>query len=244
MASDIVLIYLSPESLWQRWGESFFLDQLPRECRGELARGQGKTRGRERLLSRALAGASIAHVRGKASNTIHLHRSPHGRPQWADGASLEFNVSHSRDLMVCALADLPHLGIDVEHKKRRVNLDVARRFFSARETAWLEALPPWDQAGAFLRLWTLKEAYVKAVGEGMARVPLDQFDFDLAKQRFQAHGRACRPGHWQFYTGTFGRDHWLSLAFNTQEPLPSVEVLKWEGDGFTPKERWTYDSIG
>ena len=75
------------------------------------------------------------------------------------------------------------VGVDVEHEGRIVAaLDLARRFFTPREAAELSSLPPEQQRTAFLRLWTLKEAFLKALGVGLAK-SLDGFSFS-------AHGRA------------------------------------------------------
>lgn len=75
------------------------------------------------------------------------------------------------------------MGIDVEEKGRRMNSNIpkfARRHFSLPEIAWLEGIPdPERQRQKFVQLWTLKEAYVKALGRGISGAPLKDFTIHL-----------------------------------------------------------------
>jgi 4'-phosphopantetheinyl transferase len=93
--------------------------------------------------------------------------------------SLAFNVSHSGDIALFAFARSRQVGVDVE--LIRSNFDtsaIARRFFSAAEQSQIAALDPEQRHEAFFRCWTRKEAYIKAIGEGLS-LPLDQFDVSL-----------------------------------------------------------------
>lgn len=90
-----------------------------------------------------------------------------------------FNVSHTAGLAVYAVALDQELGIDLEQV--RSNLDyqaIAGRFFSPLENTMLQSLSAQEQCPAFFRAWTRKEAYVKAVGRGLA-LHLDQFSVSL-----------------------------------------------------------------
>ena len=118
-----------------------------------------------------------------------------GKPYLPDLPDVHFSLSHSGTRVLCALSDA-ELGCDVEGP-RRFDPALARRFFHPDETAWLFSLPPREQDAAFLRLWTLKESYLKAVGLGLS-LPLDAFrilpeggDFALTLQE-DAHPWALR----------------------------------------------------
>lgn len=88
---------------------------------------------------------------------------------------LRFNVSHSHEWILIALALDREVGVDVEHGHPRVQLlDLARRFFSPWEVAALEALPPACHDAAFYRIWACKESFVKAIGRGLS-AGLDRF---------------------------------------------------------------------
>ena len=95
-----------------------------------------------------------------------------GKPYLPGLPDMHFSLSHSGTWVLCALSDA-ELGCDVEGP-RRFDPALARRFFHPDETAWLLSLPPREQDAAFLRLWTLKESYLKAVGLGLS-LPLDAF---------------------------------------------------------------------
>jgi 4'-phosphopantetheinyl transferase len=92
---------------------------------------------------------------------------------------LRFNLTHSHNLALCAVACRRELGIDLEHHRPELAGEtIAERFFSAREVATLRALPPSLQQVAFFACWTRKEAYMKAVGGGLT-IPLDQVEVTL-----------------------------------------------------------------
>ena len=110
-----------------------------------------------RSLLSEYAGAGVAieyDTRGKA----HVR-----------GDALHFNVSHSGGALALAVSRSQPLGIDLEHRRRpRRAVELARRFFARHEAAVLENLPETERQDAFLRLWTHKEALVKAEGSGIA----------------------------------------------------------------------------
>ncbi|MBD1894539.1 4'-phosphopantetheinyl transferase superfamily protein [Coleofasciculus sp. FACHB-129] len=95
-------------------------------------------------------------------------------------SNLQFNLSHSQDICLYAVTRDRQIGVDVEYIRSVAEVEtIAKRFFSARENAVLCALPAHQKQQAFLNAWTRKEAYLKAIGEGLAR-PLDQIEVTLA----------------------------------------------------------------
>lgn len=94
-----------------------------------------------------------------------------GKPELAGALAgkLHFSVSHSGGLALIAVTRLCPIGVDVEHvRPRRYDIEVARRFFTTRESTVLESLPEADRPAAFFNLWTRKEAWLKATGVGIA----------------------------------------------------------------------------
>jgi 4'-phosphopantetheinyl transferase len=106
----------------------------------------------------------------------------HGRPEIAPGLvdqPLRFNLSHTRGLVACAVALERDVGVDVEHlEPPNLDLGLAASHFAPAEAQALATRPAAAQRARFFALWTLKEAYIKARGLGLA-MPLDQFAFDL-----------------------------------------------------------------
>ena len=87
------------------------------------------------------------------------------------GGGPRFNLAHSGDLALLAVAADREVGIDVECLGLRRDTDAVMRSFAPEEEAALVALPPEERRLAVLRVWTRKEAYLKATGRGLAEGP-------------------------------------------------------------------------
>ena len=104
--------------------------------------------------------------------------TPYGKPE-ITGSRIRFNVSHSEDRAIIALTLDDAVGVDVERLRPVQDcLGLAERFFSGPERARLESLPEELRNEAFLNCWTRKEAFIKAIGEGLSH-PLDTFEVTL-----------------------------------------------------------------
>ncbi len=92
---------------------------------------------------------------------------------------LRFNISHTKNLIICAVTLEDDIGCDVENTGRNNNvLAIAERYFSSTEINELFALPEAQQRNRFFDYWTLKESYIKAWGLGLA-IPLADFSFSI-----------------------------------------------------------------
>jgi len=92
---------------------------------------------------------------------------------------LHFNLSHSKDQVIFAVSRKTPLGIDIERIKEDVDyLQVAQHFFSPSEVAGLNVKEGIELRRSFYRCWTTKEAFIKAIGEGLS-FPLNQFDVSI-----------------------------------------------------------------
>ena len=163
--SDASLAYyrsmLSPEEL-QR-AERFRFEHL--------RHSYTRSRGSLRLL--------LAHYLGLPPNEIQLICRPKGKPILRDSSQIDFNASHSGQMALYAFTVGCELGIDVEQIRRLDDAEsIAARFFSTAEASELLSLTPEQRGPAFFRCWTRKEAYVKAVGDGLA-IPLNRFQVTL-----------------------------------------------------------------
>lgn len=114
--------------------------------------------------------------------SVEFSYGQHGKPSLSGGNSLSglcFNLSHSANLVVYAIARERNLGIDVEHvRPESAGDDIAERYFSAREVSDLRLLPPEARVEGFFNCWTRKEAYLKATGMGL-QIALDSFAVSL-----------------------------------------------------------------
>ncbi len=143
----------------------------------------------------------------------------YGRPEIANtlkSAPVNFNISHTQGLIVIAVSRSGTPGVDVEDRSRsRRTLEVANRYFSGAEVAALDALPVAEQGARFFDLWTLKEAYIKACGMGLA-IPLHHFTFSFPQADRIAisfsEQRQDDAQRWHFWQLDVGADYALSLA--------------------------------
>jgi len=145
----------------------------------------------------------------------------HGKPVLA-GERPRFNVSHSHDVALIAVAADRELGIDVEHIRADfATEEIARRFFSRLEVAAFNALHKDKQVAAFFRCWTRKEAYIKAIGRGLSE-PLDAFDVTLAPGEAAALLRAEGQdvSRWSMFDIDVGEDY--AGALLVEAPVSSI----------------------
>lgn len=120
----------------------------------------------------------------------------------AGAVPLGFNLSHTPGATVVGVAKKGRIGVDMEQADRPARAgELVKRFFSPEEKSLLEKLPPGRLRTLFPRYWTLKEAYVKALGRGLSH-PLDSFSFFLSEEephRIVFSGEAgTSPGTWRF----------------------------------------------
>lgn len=140
--------------------------------------------------------------------------TPRGKP-YLPGSRWRFNLSHCRELVAVAIAEAREVGVDVEAiDARHATDDVARRVYGPRELAELEAAP--DRVTRFFERWTLKEAWVKATGEG---IDDDLPAFELRIEPGRAFIERGDAGPWEF--------HWWTPRPNVKLAL-CVESLSGE----------------
>lgn len=138
-------------------------------------------------------------------NEVRFRYNSFGKPALADDckADLRFNLSHSHGLALLAVAREREVGIDLEYQRPEIATeDIAERFFSATEVKSLARLPKEMQAEAFFKCWTRKEAYIKAIGEGLS-FPLDQFSVSLHPSELpelrEVVGNRQEMSRWSFW---------------------------------------------
>jgi 4'-phosphopantetheinyl transferase len=146
---------------------------------------------------------------------VNFSYQERGKPFLAD-TTLQFNVSHSHDLAVFAFTLFSAVGVDVEKTEMKFNDSVAKRYFHALEYSQLHSLPEAEQAREFFRIWSRKEALIKAIGEGVY--------FSLSS--FSALGDAVslnvngEKSIW--YVQDFESQSGYQSAFATQTPTPEI----------------------
>lgn len=139
------------------------------------------------------------------------------------------NVSHTRGMVAVLLSDIEPAGVDVERVTRRVSpREVAHRYFSASEREALLALDDEGARGRFFDLWTLKEAFIKAKGMGLA-IPLGDFSFELAREAVEVRFAPAldeRSERWWFHRFDPTSEHRVALAARSDGAPVSLSVRR------------------
>jgi 4'-phosphopantetheinyl transferase len=183
------------------------------------------------ILGRVLARTMLSRHSDVAPGDWPIAVDDRGRPYIAEpqsgGTDLRFNLSHTKGLVACAVTVGREIGIDVEWVHRPLTHDLPERFFSPDEVMDLRALPDADQHRAFFDYWTLKEAYIKARGLGLA-VPLRHFTFHLHASRPPRVAFAPEldddPESWQFAQYWPTSDHRMAVGVRRRGPDVLIDV--------------------
>jgi 4'-phosphopantetheinyl transferase len=136
----------------------------------------------EFVFSRGFLRRLLAGYLAASPQELVFQYTEFGRPVLDDAGGVEFNVSHSGGVVLLAFALRRRIGIDVERIRRDFStVEIAEHFFSEEERTALRGLSEGQRHEAFFRCWTRKEAFIKALGEGLSH-PLHQFDVALAAE--------------------------------------------------------------
>lgn len=177
---DIWCTYISDigeDTLWPRYEALLSEDERARRNRFRFAKDR-----RRYLVTRALVRTVLSRYAMVRPEEWVFSAGPRGRPRVfspSPAPPLEFNISHSADLVMLGVTSGRTLGIDAESLElREADIEGLDRYFAPEESAALLRLPPVCRRRRFFELWTLKESYIKARGMGLA-IALDAFRFEL-----------------------------------------------------------------
>jgi 4'-phosphopantetheinyl transferase len=132
------------------------------------------------VIARSTLRKILARYLQTAPQSLEFEYTEHGKPKLTRPlTNVRFNASRSREKALIACTMGREVGVDIEWIHRDLEIDdLARRFFTAAENEKLQTFSAEHRHEAFLRCWTCKEAFVKAVGKGLS-VSLNTFDVSL-----------------------------------------------------------------
>jgi len=163
------------------------LDQPPEEFRAVLSTDERERASRFRVergadrytVARGALRIIVGRYTGTPPEALVFQYNGFGKPELAD-SNVCFNLSHSHDIALVAVARGRAVGVDVERIREQVMSErIAERFFAPAEARAIAALSHHQQARAFFICWTRKEAWIKARGEGLS-IPLNSFEVTVA----------------------------------------------------------------
>ncbi|WP_353947353.1 4'-phosphopantetheinyl transferase superfamily protein (plasmid) [Streptomyces sp. HUAS MG91] len=209
------------------WGEWLYAALLDPELRGLLGRDWPRYRqtpaAADRFtfaVSRMVIKYTAAAVLEAAPADLDIAYQPGGRPVLRGfGEELHLSLAHTEELVVVAVSGSGPVGVDTESVDREASYALLRaQVCTPEEAKELDALPEDERRLRFLRLWTLKEAYTKALGHGMRRrFNAVGFTWDAEGRAVLAEPSAAAPG-WSFATHLVG-DRYLVSEAHRDGPL-------------------------
>jgi len=158
----------------------------------------------------------LANISHRSTADLQFIINPWGKP-YLEAGNVVFNLSHSRDLALCAVASAGEIGVDIESfrpAEPSERLALARRFFHSEEYYSLSMVTEAAQNAAFIRYWTRKEAYIKAKGLGLS-LPLHQFHINFTGAPALISSEYCPAdvGKYRLWEISVPLGYWASLAY-------------------------------
>ncbi|WP_175396940.1 4'-phosphopantetheinyl transferase family protein [Paenibacillus xylanilyticus] len=210
----IQILRIPAEISKQYWDT--FLSLVSDERRQQASRFIHQADGYRSVLGEVLARVTLGKLTGRRPDELSFTRNAYGKPSLTSYPDLPFNLSHSGDWVAMISGGSNSLGVDVE-KIAPIDMKIAERFFSPRESRHLAAEPAEQQMETFYRLWTLKESYIKAVGMGLS-MPLDSFSMVRSSEGIWHCPEATA---YRFLSQRLDEGHMLAAACSTEMELPT-----------------------
>ena len=158
-----------------------------------------------------------------------IGRQNKGKPYSIDDPALHFNISNSGHICVYAFTHQNEVGIDVEHLRPLPDLDeLIEKNFSVAEIDYINKKSD-ERSSRFFRLWTIKESYLKAIGEGMRLTP-DSLEFSVERDAIKLLS----------VRGIFEIDDWIFEEFSPEDEY--VGTITYRGNKTKISEVKSFDS--
>lgn len=207
---------LSDETLYQQAYSAVSEERKHKTDRLRFSRDRCLSLGAELLLITALS------EHGIHTPSLSFEYGKWGKPHLPAYPDIHFNISHSGTYVICAISPCP-VGCDIEKHKNDIP-DIAQRFFSAEEYAYILRQPSADaQKKEFYRLWTLKESFMKATGMGL-KLGLNQFRITIHENEIAVQEKIDTK-HWYFQEYTIDEQYSCSACSLTPHFEKEVKIL-------------------
>ena len=185
------------------------------------------------IAGRGILRQLLSLYSGIEPGQLQLEYTRNGKPflpGMEDESGIRFNLSHSGGMAVYAFTRGREVGIDIEHQRPIDDIDrIAERNFSAKEYTTFGTLPEGERLEAFYLCWTRKEAFIKAIGEGIS-FPLQQFDVTLIPgepaQLLSVNGSSEKARCWSMHNLTIAEGYAAALVIDGSNCI--LTQHKWE----------------
>jgi 4'-phosphopantetheinyl transferase len=223
LGSDEVQVWLANQDQRATQIKAFFQTLSPDEQ--QRAQRFHFKRDRERFIAaRGILRRCLGAFLEMTADRVRFRYTEYGKPSLSaefSSTGLKFNISHSGSSVLLGFSIGRELGVDIEEiRPDFATAEIAKRYFSALEVQTLKSLPTSVQAEAFFNCWTRKEAYIKAMGEGLS-CALDKFDVTLVPgepaRLLETRGHGLRASGWAMRSLDVGRAYKAALVVEGHE---------------------------
>jgi len=192
------------------------------------------------VLTRAALRLLLGRCLGTDPRSLRFDYGPNGKAALAPPSRVRFNVAHSGDMAAIAVTEDCEIGIDLEQIRPLAELEqISHRFFCEEEAAEISSLPPGDRERAFFTGWTRKEAYVKALGVGLAK-PLNSFRVvekdDSPRTFWVFDGQSESRDSWTVHDLNFASDYAAAVAYGDRQRTLSLIAVGDIAHWFDPRQ--------
>lgn len=182
------------------------------------------------IAARATLRKILSHYLSIDPNAISFTENKYGKPGLKDEinkSSIFFNISHSHNMALFAISNEENIGIDIEAVNRKIDFDeISKRFFSDRENEHIQALPISQKSIDFYKIWTAKEAFIKAIGQGLS-FPLKEFEISLNNNTISLasiYGDPNKASTWNLFKYDVPDEYESSIAIQAERP----DITSWK----------------
>jgi 4'-phosphopantetheinyl transferase len=207
--------------------ESFYSDSLPDDEKEKADNIRSRENRKAYIISRGILRNVLSeYLKLKPGDIVFVYNE-HGKPSIADGLNplnVRFNLSHSNDLILYAVAKNKEVGIDVEYMRDVGRAErIIERFFSPEQKDFYNSQSESMKKTAFFRLWTRREAYGKAMGRGFS-VPAADCGMPLMRDHGKPASVPVVSGKWSIYD-LENEDDYVS-AVTVEGQIRRIEYFK------------------
>ena len=218
---------VQPASEFNRFLQTISIDERARAGRFHYQEKENRF-----IIRHGMLRMILGKYMGVKASELQFHYGKHGKPvinETFGKENIHFNISHSVGVALFAFVRNQQIGVDIEHIRDIPEMDqIVKRYFSEREQVCYRALPRDKRREAFFHYWTSKEAFVKALGEGLSR-SLEKIDVTpVPGERNALHiiaGGPCEERGWSIHTIRPTREYAGALAIQSENV--TLRSFKW-----------------
>ncbi|MBE9222237.1 4'-phosphopantetheinyl transferase superfamily protein [Cyanobacterium stanieri LEGE 03274] len=205
---------------------TYFKSLLSPDELDKIERFKNKLQGDRTCIARANLRIILSKHLNINPDKIIFNYNQKGKPFLKDYSNLYFNLSHTDNWIIYGISN-QLIGVDIENISKQVKFkQLAQRFFCPSEYALIDQVKPENEAQLFYTFWTAKEAYLKAIGEGLSG-GLDSIElsYNFLSENVEITSAKIRE-EWQIKNCKINDNYLVSVAVKSKDELPDNLTIK------------------